>query len=704
MRKGGPRSVPAVADLGEQIVQLEGLAPSGSILVKCARVEEGLSALTEIVVEFASDDLRLELEEMLGQPAALTLRIEQEDRRRFHGRCVAARFLGADETPDRPFAHYQVTLRPWPWFLTRRSNSRVFQDMGPEAILKSVFDEAGFPDYRFDLSDSYELREYCIQYFETDFDFISRLMEEEGIYYFFDHSGDKEVMVLADAPPNQRLAVEDGAGTVTFEGRHNLLRRPVDRIFDWSSSREATFDAVVYEDYDFAAPTRRLTTQRRAEARSPQVAYGYGVYPPSNDAAKSRRDVEHYAKVDLESRRLARRRWRGVGNVRRLAAGSAFRLRDHPAPELNADYTVVAATCWLKNGVEFDADRFLAPLFRGRPEIAPDIAMDGADNYLCAVEAIPGGAPFRAAQRTPRPKVAGIQTAIVVGPDGRQIHTDKHGRVRIRFHWDPLAPGETAARRSDELTCWTRVMQPWTGRDWGAIAIPRIGQEVAVLFENGDPDRPVIIGMMYNGDTMPPYALPDNMTMSGVKTRSVDGDADAFNEFVMEDKLGAEYVRLQSERDYTMIVKNDATVTIGLEHQDPGDLTQTIHNNKTETLKEGDDALTIEKGGRTVWIKADRTETIKGKSTLTVTGDLTETVEQGNYAHTAAAGKITMEAMQSIELKVAGSSVKIDPSGVTIKGPMIKIEAQGVMQVKGSVVSVEGDAVLILKGGVTLIN
>jgi type VI secretion system secreted protein VgrG len=304
--------------------------------------------------------------------------------------------------------------------------------------------------------------------------------------------------------------------------------------------------------------------------------------------------------------------------------------------------------------------------------------MDEADNYLCAFEAVVGAEPFRATQRTAQPNVPGVQTAVVVGPDGQQIHTDKHGRIRVRFHWDPLGQGETAAKRNDELTCWTRVMQPWTGADWGMIAVPRIGQEVVVQFENGDPDRPVIIGMMYNGDTMPPYALPENMTMSGVKTRTLDGGADEFNELVMEDKKGKEYVRLQSQRDYTEIIKNNAVITIGVEHKDPGDLTQTVHN--------------------------DKTETIGGKSTLTVTGNLTETVEQGNYAHKTSTGKITIEAMQSIELKVAGSTVKIDPSGVTIKGPMIELEAQGMVEVKAPMTTVEGSGLLILKGGLTMIN
>jgi type VI secretion system secreted protein VgrG len=691
--------LPKVAELAEPLVTLEGLADPQAILVKGARVEEGLSALTEILVEFAADDFRLDLEAMIGKPACLTLRVEADERRRFRGRCVEARFVGADESLEKPFGHYEVTLRPWPWFLTRRRSSRVFQEMKPDAIIKRVFDDAGYADYRFDLSASYELRDYCVQYAETDFDFVSRLMETEGIYYFFDHSGEREVMVLADAATaHDPVVTETGGGAVSLAPRLNELRRVPDSVWDWTARRRATFDGVVLGDYDFASPTRRVETQRKADPKSAQIASGYGVYPPSNDPKRSRRDVEHYAMVSLEAHRSLRQRWRGVGNVRRLAAGDVFTPQG-PGAEAAGKCLVVQATHYLKNGIGF-ADRFMRPRFGDRIEVE----LDGADNYLVAFEAAPAAEPFRSPQRTPRPVIAGVQTAVVVGPEGQQLHTDEHGRVRVRFHWDPLAPGEAAGRRRNELTCWTRVMQPWTGRDWGVVAIPRIGQEVVVQFEEGDPDRPVIIGMMYNADTMPPYALPTNMTMTGVKTRTLDGGADQFNEFVMEDKPGEEYVRLQSERDYTEIIKNNAVITIGLEHKGPGDLTQTIHNNKTETIKEGDETFTIEKGSQTIAIKTDKTETIEGKSTLTVTGDLTETVQQGNYAHKTAAGKITIEAMQSIELKVAGSSVKIDPSGVTITGPMIKTDAKAMAEVKAPMVQVDATALLILKGGLTLIN
>jgi type VI secretion system secreted protein VgrG len=275
-------------------------------------------------------------------------------------------------------------------------------------------------------------------------------------------------------------------------------------------------------------------------------------------------------------------------------------------------------------------------------------------------------------------------------------------------------------------------MMPWTGKNWGMIALPRIGQEVVVQFEEGDPDRPVIVGMLYNADTMPPYTLPGEMTKSGVVTRSSkEGSAGTFHELMFDDKKGAELVRFQSERDYRQIVKNNADVTVGLEHKDKGDMTFTVHRHLTETVKTGDHTFAVETGSQIINIKTDKTETIKGKSTLTVTGNVSETIEQGNrteeikkgnvtrtismgnesttlklgnYTLETSVGKIGMKAMQEIMLEVGGSSIKIDQMGVTIKGMMVKIEGTIMLEAKGLMTTVKGDAMLTLKGGLTMIN
>jgi type VI secretion system secreted protein VgrG len=298
--------------------------------------------------------------------------------------------------------------------------------------------------------------------------------------------------------------------------------------------------------------------------------------------------------------------------------------------------------------------------------------------------------------------------------------------VKVQFHWD------REGQSNETSSLWIRSMMPWTGKNWGMIAVPRIGQEVVVQFEEGNPDRPVIIGMLYNADTMPPYTLPGEMTKSGVVTRSSkEGSASTFHELMFEDKKGAELVRFQSERDYRQIVKNDAEVTVGLEHKDKGDMKLTVHRHLTETVKTGNHTFSVQSGSQTIHIQKDKTETIKGNSTLTVTGDVSETIEQGNrteeikmgnvtrtikmgnesttldlgnYTLETKVGKIGMKALQEIKLEVGGSSIKIDQMGVTIKGMMVKIEGTIMLEAKGMMTTVKGDAMLTLKGGITMIN
>jgi type VI secretion system secreted protein VgrG len=313
---------------------------------------------------------------------------------------------------------------------------------------------------------------------------------------------------------------------------------------------------------------------------------------------------------------------------------------------------------------------------------------------------------------------------VVVGPAGEEIHTDKYGRVRVQFHWD------REGKKDDKSSVWVRTMMPWTGKNWGMIAIPRIGQEVVVQFEEGNPDRPMVVGMLYNADTMPPYALPDNMTQSGIKTNSTKGGG-GFNELMMEDKKGSELVRFQAEKDYTQIVKNNARITVGVEKKDAGNMDLTVHANLTETVKTGHHSFTVASGQQTIKIKKDKTETIEGGSTLTVTDDVKSTVKMGNVSETVEMGNVTqdikmgnqtttvdlgnvkvdvklgkieMEAMQSIKLTVGGNSVEITQAGVTVKGIMVKIEATAMLEAKAPMTQIKGDALLTLKGGITLIN
>jgi type VI secretion system secreted protein VgrG len=294
------------------------------------------------------------------------------------------------------------------------------------------------------------------------------------------------------------------------------------------------------------------------------------------------------------------------------------------------------------------------------------------------VTCIPYGSKFRPARVTPEPTVQGPQTAIVVGPKGEEIFTDKFGRVKVQFHWDRLG------KKDDNSSCWVRVAQPWAGKNWGAIFIPRIGQEVVVDFLEGDPDQPIIIGSVYNALQMPPYDLPANKTQSGLKTRSTKNSGSAnFNELRFEDKRESEDIYFHAEKDFHRVVEHDDDLQVG------NDQTIVIQNNRTENVKKGDETITIEKGNRETTIKV---------------GNETLTISTGNQTTKISLGKSETEAMQSIELKVGPSSIKLDPTGVTIKGMKIMIEGQVQVDVKGVITNINGSAMVNIKGGITMIN
>jgi type VI secretion system secreted protein VgrG len=692
--------------LENRMVRMKGPLPENRMFLKCAQVEEGLSQLTRTTVEFLSPDRALDLAQVVGKPISVSVQKEDEKWRDFHGTCVEVRYVGLYQG----LGHYVAEVRPWLWFLTRKRNNRIFQDMTAPDIIMKVLSDAGFSaDTTNALSQSRTKREYCVQYGETDFDFIARLMEEEGIYFFFNHDQAKEKLVLADGI-GAHSAVP-GHAMVDFHFREPEYRRRADHVFEWTGAEQVTSGKVSLDDYDFKSPSAALGATR-AMAKGSHEHNKYEVYdypgalfypgPEKPDDRFAAGLGDHFARVKMEALAIAHKRWRGVGNVRAFAAGNFFTLQKHPRNKDNGEYLIVSATHQLQIETDYEDDESLRPLLGGRL----DFGSANKDTYRCTFEVVPKADQYRAPQTTCRAQIPGLQTAVVVGPAGEEIYTDKFGRIRIQFFWD------REGKKDENSTCWARVMQPWTGKNWGMIGIPRIGQEVVVQFEQGNPDRPIIMGMLYNAETMPPYALPDNQTMSGIKTDKSKGGG-GFNELVMEDKAGAEYVRLQSERDYKEIIKNDAVITIGLEHKDKGDLTQTIHRNKTETLKTGDHTFKVEAGNQTIEIKKNKSEKIEGKSDLTITGNLTETISQGNHSETVSlgnyslktsAGKVTVEAMQSIELKVMGSSIKIDPVGVTIKGPIIKIEGTGMVQLKAPMSQLEGSALMIVKGGLTMIN
>ena len=681
-----------------------------------------MSRLIENRIEFQSNYKELDLQDLIGTQITIEMDKDLGDGKyTFSGTCISVECLGLYQG----MLHLVAEVRPWLWYLTRTSNNRIFQEKTTVEIVKQILGDHGFSsDIQDKLQGSYPQRGYCVQYRESDFDFINRLMEEEGIYYFFVTTGAQEKMVLADGVSAHKPV--DGYAKIDFKHREAEYRRKEDHIFDWSDTARVTPGKVTLEDYDFKSPRVELLTSKAiSKGKHSHKNYELYQYPGRYEKAA---DGDKRARVRIEAEAARHRISRGVGNVRALRVGNTFELIDHPrVTGSEKEFLTVAATHLMQVENDYDDENALdRPLAASGADNTEHFGEDNHDTYRCNFEVIPKAEPYRAPLTTHWPEIVGLQTAVVTGPSGEEIYTDEYGRIKVQFHWD------REGKKDESTTCWVRCVMPWTGKNWGMISVPRIGQEVAIQFEEGDPDRPICTGMLYNGDTKPPFALPANMTQTGIVTRSTkSGSAGTFNELVFEDKKDAEFVRLQSERDYKETIKNNAEITIGLEHKDSGDLTQTIHRNKTETLNTGDHTFTVKAGHQTIAVKKDLKETVEGDSTQTITGDTTQEIKQGNLKQTVKSGNVTrevsmgnetqtikmgnltvkanmgkvdIEAMQSITLKVGTSSIKLDPSGVTIKGLMVKVKAEAMLEAKSPMSNVEGSGLLILKGGMTMIN
>lgn len=707
--------MPADLEFKNRQITMKGPLPTQEMQLKNARVVEGLSTLTEITVEFLSSNYDIDLQDVLGRDISIEVETKDDGKRYFSGSCVTVEYVGLYQGQG----HFVAELRPWLWFLTRSQNNRIYQDKSVVDIVTEILGDYGFSsDIQNKLSGTYVKRDYCVQYAETDFAFVSRLMEEEGIYYFFEYTAQGQKMILADGM-NAHVVV-DAPQPIQFFFKEDTYRRREDHIFDWVGRTGVRTGKVTLNDYDFVKPradqkkVKAIAKGKHSHKSYEQYVYPGHVRPPT--------DKDTFARVRMEAEAVKHRLLRGVCNVRAIAVGRTFKMTGHERSSENAEYLVVKATHLLQIESDYEDKETSKPLFDSRVPVDED----NKDTYRCTFDVIAKSEPFRAPLTTPWPQVPGLQTAVVTGPSGEEIYTDEHGRIKVQFHWD------RDGKKDENTTCWVRCVMPWTGKNWGMISVPRIGNEVVIQFEEGDPDRPICTGMIYNGDNKPPYALPANMTQSGIVTRSTKkGDANTFSELIFEDKMSEEFVRFQSERDYLQTIKNDATITVGLEHQDNGDLTQTIHRHKTETLNTGNHSFTVKDGTQTIKIKKDHTETIEGKSTQTVTGNYTQTVTDGNYKQTIKLGNLTREvsmgnqketikmgnyslstnlgsisekAMQKIEMKVGSNSITIDQTGVKIKGLMIKIEGTAMLEAKAPMSTVKGDAILILKGGMTMIN
>jgi type VI secretion system secreted protein VgrG len=711
---------PAYTQAGRPIRVTTPLA-ADTLLLERVECEEAVSEQFEMILHLLSTDATIDRKKLLRQPVTVTVDLAAGGTRFFHG--IVKRFVQLGKADG--LVSYRAEVVPKTWLLSLATDCRIFQNKSVPDIVKQILGDAGITDFRLNLTGQYSPREYCVQYRETQLDFISRLMEEEGIFYFFEHAKDKHTLVLADAPS----AVKPGSSSklamnMTPSGPSD------DMILSLEVDSEVMSGKVTLVDYND-------TTVKRFESTVAANPQGTG------DEKLRRFDYPGKFAAVGEGDRLARLRMeeaeslgvmvRGTTSYRGLSSGQKLEITDHYRKDVNVAYHVLSASHAGDDGSYRSGD-------------------EGAFSFETSFEAIPHGVPYRPARVTPKAVVHGTQPAVVVGPAGEEIYVDNFGRVKVQFFWDQLG------KKDDKSSCWVRVSTAWAGKQWGFITLPRIGQEVIVDFLEGDPDRPIVVGRVYNGEQMPPFALPANSSQSGMVSRSTKtGGAANFNQLRFEDKKGSEQILLHAEKNQDIEVENDETHWVGHDRKKTidndettlvkHDRIETVNNNETITVH-GMRTETVDKD-ETLTVTGKRVETITGDDTLTIKdGDAKHTVQSGKYAFTVKGnrdvvvqdgndstkvqkgnqsteigmgnmqsqvkmgnvtmkvdlGKISYESMAGIELKVGANSIKIDQSGVTIKGLKVSVEGSVMTEVKAPLTTVKADGIMTVKGAITMIN
>jgi type VI secretion system secreted protein VgrG len=574
-------------------------SPLGAdIAFQSAGLSEAMSQLFQYELEVVSYRSDLRAKDLLGQSVTLNLQRngESDALRHWNGLIASFEYL---TTGDDGFSRYRIGLRPWLWQLTKNADCRIFQHQSIPEIITSIFRDRAYAPFDSELSETYAPREYVVQYRETDLAFVMRLMDREGIYFFFRHEAGKHTLVLTDAQTLHEQAA--GSGAIPFAGPDAHRDATREYVRQWHS--QTTFETAKFSlaDFDFKRP--RAVLYSLAAATSGSAAEDQELYDyPGGFYARAEADA--YAKLRLEQARAQAEGWSGETNVRSLTVGNTFQLVDHPLEDQNASYLVVASRT-----------RLCAP------EVRATGGPSNEDVYVAEFQAIDAKATFRTPLRTPGPIMRGPQTAIVVGPAGQEIWTDEYGRIKVQFHWDRQG-------KSDEnASCWIRVAQTWACSGFGAQFIPRIGQEVIVDFLDGDPDRPIVTGSVYNGANAPPFGLPRNSTQSGIRTRSsAGGTASNANEIRFEDSRGGEELYLQAEKDMNTLVKNDQSLQVGANRTLQVVANQAATVGMNEALSVGMNRVVSVGLDQTIAVGANQLETVVGSRRTRVGAEQAESI------------------------------------------------------------------------------
>jgi type VI secretion system secreted protein VgrG len=627
------RLISLTTPLGEDVLLLAGF--SG---------HEAISRLFSFHLDLLTEHGPIDFTQIIGKNVTISVAQSDNTPRYFNG--MVSHF--AQSGSDAAFIHYQMEVVPWTWTLTRYADCKIFHNKKVSDIIEQVFQDRGFTDYNLTLSGSYTPLEYCVQYRETDFNFISRLMEQNGIFYFFQHAMGKHTMVIADSSSiHEPCPGQESAG-------YNLVGGGLDAddvINSWNIEQELRTGKYTLTDYNFKTPSASLLASEPTIVSVGGNA-GFEIFDYPGEYA-TRGDGTSFAKLRMQEEEAGHLVAHGSSVCRAFTTGYKFDLADHYQDSMNTSYVLTEIQHIASVGGTYSGSG------------------GASDSYSNHFTCIPETVPFRPARLTPKPFVQGPQTAVVIGKsdysdnsgddgggDGEDIWVDTFGRVIVRFPWD----------RAGACSCRVRVSQDWAGQGWGAITIPRVGQEVIVSFLEGDPDRPIITGRVYNANQTVPYPLPDNQTRSTFKTRSSEGGgADNYNELRFEDKTGSEQIFLRGEKDFDTRLKNDIREWVGnnrslIVTQDQmekagGDLHSQVTGNLNQKI------------GQTLSLQVGQNLYEKSGTNFAH--------EAGQVIHLKAGMTVVLEAGTELTLKVGGNFIDINSSGISIVGTMVMINSGG---------------------------
>ncbi len=620
----------------DRFLNLQTKLGDDKFLLRSFTGREGISQLFHFRLDLLSEDPAVNFDDIVGQNVSFAVRLADTSQER----CFNGYVSKFSQLPgEQRFTRYEAEVVPWFWFLTRTADCRIFQNKSIPDIVEQIFKDFGFQDYQKQLRGNYAPWEYCVQYRETAFNFISRLLEQEGIYYFFKQENGKHTLILADSPGVHEPCPQQSR--VMFERTMGEVRREEDVIFSWKQEQEFSTGKVAITDYNFETPTTDLAAGIASHINQ-GGNHRFEIYDYPGEYEK-RDEGDGLAKLRIEAEEAAHSVFSGESDCRSFSSGYKFDLFGHERRDQNGSYLLTSIFHSAQEGGFYSG------------------AGSATDStYRNTFTAISSAVQFRPPRLAPKPVINGTQTAVVAGPSGEEVYTDKYGRIKVQFHWDRIG------QRNENSSCWVRVAQPWAGKGWGGMIIPRVGQEVVVGFLEGDPDRPLVNGTVYNAVQVPPYQLPDKQVVTTIKSCSSKGGGNS-NEIRFDDTKGSELFYVHAAYDHDMLVDNNRRETIG---RDSEHLIKGFQFEKTE-------------GDRHIHVVNDLNQKVDGNMSLTAGANLDEKVSDkwacsaGNEIHLKGGMKVVIEAGTQLTIKAGSNFVDINPGGVFIKGTMVMINSGG---------------------------